>query len=59
MRLGEKAAWLAIACLVAYPFLLLLREEDRDVERKRTGWCIWLCIATIILMMFVPAIAAL
>ena len=58
MDLGELSAAVAFACLVTCFLLAILRRSCGEAKLKDTHLCIWLNIATIILSLFVPAIAA-
>lgn len=59
MGLGELSAALAFTRLVACLLLAVLQRSYGGAKLKNTRWCIWLNIATIALLAFVPAIAAL
>ena len=58
MGLGDYCAALACMCLVVCLLLAVLRRGGAKGKLKQTGWCVWLNIATIGLLFFVPAVAA-
>ena len=59
MGLGSSSAYLASACLLACLPLAVSHRSFREEKLRGTSWCAWLNIATIALLYFVPAIAAL
>lgn len=59
MGLGERSATLAFGCLIACLVLAASRRSCGEQKLKDTRWCVWLNIATIVSLFFVPAIAAL
>jgi hypothetical protein len=57
-HLGLLFATIALACLMAFGSLALLRPYLREKRTTDAKWCLWLNIATIAMLCFVPAIAA-
>jgi hypothetical protein len=49
---------MALVCLAACLFLAGSRRSCREGTLKATSWSVWLNIATMALLVFVPAIAA-
>ena len=58
MGLGQWSGLLAFVCIVACLLLAAVRISCPEEDLTDIGWCLWFNIATIVLLFFVPAIAA-
>jgi hypothetical protein len=58
MRLGDWCGALACMSLVICLLLAILQRGCDKGKLKPTAWCIWLNTTTIVLLFFIPAVAA-
>jgi hypothetical protein len=58
MMLGDFNAKFAVVCLLGCLLVYLFRRSQQENGLKSTRWCAWLNLATIALLICVPAIAA-
>jgi len=55
--LSEWNALLALGCFVACVPMAVTRQRCSDAMLKDVRWCIWLNIITMVMLLFVPAVA--